>query len=92
MKAAPTTASRTATSSSVRALPARSGFHRGRFIATKSRNRLTGGASSIDHSVPAQYQCLDREQQGLNPQQQRVHEAGGVDDMQPEALQRTDLA
>jgi hypothetical protein len=32
-------------------------------------------------SVSAQHQCLDRQQQGLNPQQQRVHEAGGVDDV-----------
>jgi hypothetical protein len=47
---------------------------------------------SKQHSVPAQHQCLDGQQQGLNPQQQRVHEAGGVDDMQPEALERTDLA
>ena len=36
MKAAPTTTSTTATSSSVRALPARSGFHRGQFITSKS--------------------------------------------------------
>ena len=47
---------------------------------------------SKQDSVSAQHQCLDGQQQGLNPQQQRVHEAGGVDDMQPEALQRTDLA
>ena len=32
-------------------------------------------------SVSAQHQCLDGQQQSLNPQQQRVHEAGGVDDV-----------
>ena len=36
---------------------------------------------SKQHSVPAQHQRLDGQQQGLNPQQQRVHEAGGVDNV-----------
>jgi hypothetical protein len=38
-------------------------------------------AAFKQHSVSAQHQCLDGQQQGLNPQQQRVHEAGGVDDV-----------
>src|SRR3954447_15108323 len=34
-------------------------------------------------SVAAQDQCLDRQQQRLNPQQQRVHETDAVDHVQP---------
>jgi hypothetical protein len=49
-------------------------------------------AARKQDSVPAQHQRLDRQQQGLDAQQQRVHETSGVDDMQPEALERTDLA
>jgi hypothetical protein len=56
--------------------------------ARKSRS----GSNGVSALVSAQHQSLDGQQQGLNPQQQRVHEAGGVDDMQPEALERTDLA
>src|SRR6266508_6792249 len=52
-----------------------------------------GGAADLRRfagSMPAQHQRLDRQQQGLNPQQHRVHKSDGVDDMQPEALERTD--
>ena len=41
--------------------------------------------------MSAQHQRLDRQHQGLNPQQQRVHNSGRIDDMQPEALERTEF-
>src|SRR5450631_158245 len=43
------------------------------------------------HSMSAQHQRLDRQHQGLNPQQQRVHKSGRIDDMQREALERTEF-
>jgi hypothetical protein len=43
-------------------------------------------------SMPAQHQRLDGHRQRLNPQQQGVHDSGGVEDVQREALERTDLA
>ena len=39
-------------------------------------------------SVPAQHQRLDRKQQRLDPQQHRMHDAGGIDGMQHKALER----
>ena len=50
-------------------------------IAGVDRDLRRNKQRSKQHSVPAQHQCLDGQQQGLNPQQQRVHEAGGVDDV-----------
>ena len=73
-------------------MPASENLHNRRHQKAKGTRNHRLSAAAITNLVSAQHQRLDRKQQGLNPQQQRVHEAGGVDDMQPEALQRTDLA
>jgi hypothetical protein len=42
--------------------------------------------------MPAEHQRLDRQQQGLNSQQHRMHNSDGIDHVQREALERADLA
>jgi hypothetical protein len=69
-------------------------FHRDDNSACSRQANLVAFASRggiLGVLVPAQHQRLDRQQQCLNPQQQRVHEPGGVDDMQREALERADF-
>src|SRR5712672_395524 len=50
--------------------------------AARTRFRSTPVASSLEPSVTAEYQRLDRQQKGLDPQQQCMHQSDAVDDMQ----------
>ena len=58
----------------------------------KAKNAPPQRKLLLSDLVPAQHQRLDRQQQRLNPQQQRMHKSGRIDDMQREALERTEFA
>src|SRR5207249_5114587 len=40
----------------------------------------------LESSVTAQHQCLDRQEQRLDPKQQRMHQSDAIDDVQHDAL------
>ncbi len=58
---------------------------------SKTHERGSRATSEFASMPPAEHQRLDWQQQRLNAQQQRVHKSSRIDDMQPEALERTEF-